>query len=422
MIEQKMQDLALFRFSLIAPVVNQTYTTASKMQYFRDVAAKEHVLPNSKNVVKFSSSTIKKWYLNYQKGGFDALVSKPRLDAGIPRVLTNEATKKIHDLKENFPYITGKLIYQKLLEEGYVKAANTSLASVLRYIRDNNLKGNQIAPVERKAFEMEFSNDCWQGDSSHGPVIKVNGQKHKTYLISFIDDASRILAHGEFFFNDNAVNMQIVLKKAISKYGVPKRLYVDNGGPYKNDQLNLICASLGIVLIHTPPYSPQNKGKIERVFRTIKDNWINGCDWNQLNSLESLNLEFNKYLHGKYMNSIHSSLEITPRQRYLKDYQKIKFIASQKLDADFLHRVVRKVNNDATVSLNSTQFEVPQKYIGQRISMRYSPIDLSKAYIFNHENTISETVYPLNKIDNSKVKRAKIDYSKICEIGDELNV
>ena len=87
---------------------------------------------------------------------------------------------------------------------------------------------------------MEFSGDCWQADSSHGPVIKINGQKRQTYLVSVLDDASRIITHAQFFFNDNDVNFQIVLKKAISKYGLPKRLFVDNGGPYKNDQLSVI--------------------------------------------------------------------------------------------------------------------------------------------------------------------------------------
>jgi len=93
--------------------------------------------------------------------------------------------------------------------------------------------------------------------------IKVNGLKRQTYLITFIDDASRLILHGEFFFNDNAVNMQIVFKKAIAKYGVPKKLFVDNGSSYRNDQLHLICASLGTVLIHTKAYSPESKGYVK---------------------------------------------------------------------------------------------------------------------------------------------------------------
>lgn len=267
---------------------------------------------------------------------------------------------------------------------------------------------------------MEFANDCWQSDTSHGPVIKVNGQKRQAYLITMLDDASRIIAHGEFFFNDNAVNMQTVFKKAILKYGLPKRLFVDNGSSYKNDQLRLICASLGIMLIYTKAYSPESKGKIERSFRTIKDNWINGVDWNEFDSLESLNSGFNKYLTEKYMNSIHSSLEFTPRERYLKDTDKIKFIKPEDLDNHFLHRVTRRVNNDATIQLYTNLFEVPQKYIGQKINIRYSPITLDKAYIFNKDNIATDIVYPLKKVDNSKVKRNALDYTMINGGGSSV--
>jgi len=410
--DKEIQELALLRFSLISPIVNDTYQTASQNQYFREVASKSYTLPNGATA-NFAASTIKKWYLDYKHGGFDALVIKRRSDAGLPRVISNDAIAKINELKERFPYITGTLVYQKLVEEGYVKTHKTSLSSVLRYIRDNNLKRSQLYPVERKAFEMEFAGDCWQADSSHGPTIKVNAQKRQTYLVSVLDDASRIIVHSQFFFNDNAVNFQIVLKKAISKYGVPKRLLVDNGGPYKNDQLSLICASLGIALIHSRPYDPQQKGKIERSFRTIKDGWMNGVDWNSFDSLEALNIEFNKYLAESYINAHHSALGCSPRERYLKDSHKIKFIPGEQIDNHFLHRVTRRVNNDATIQLNNKLFEVPQKYIGQKLNIRYPADNLDKAYIFNLNSQLTDTVYPLKRIDNSKIKRAAIDFTKL---------
>ena len=419
MSDKDLHELALFRFSLIAPVVNDTFDACSQMQFFRDIAAKTHTLPDGKSV-KFSAGAIKKWFLLYKKGGFDALIPKTRSDLGKPRVLDSSCIEKIHALKEKYPYITGKLLYQKLVEEGYLKVTNSSLATVLRYIRDNNLKRNQIAPVDRRAFEMEFANDCWQSDTTHGPVIKVNGLKRQTYLIAFIDDASRLILHGEFFFNDNAVNMQIVFKKAVAKYGVPKKLFVDNGSSYRNDQLHLICASLGTLLIHTKAYSPESKGKIERSFRTIKDNWLNCIDWNVFSSLEQLNSGFNEYLNDKYTNSEHSALGMTPRNRYLRDMNKFKLIPAELLENHFLHRVTRKVNNDSTIQLDSKYFEVPQKFIGQRLNIRYLPSDTDKAFIFNQDNVLIATIYPLKRVDNSKVKRNVIDYSKMN--GGDANV
>ncbi len=418
MSEKEMQELALFRFSLIAPLVNDTFVASSQMQYFRDVSKKSHKLPSGK-IMDFSPGTIKKWLISYRKGGIDALIPKTRSDSGAPRVITSETIAKIHAIKEKFPYITGTLLYQKLVEDGYIKTTKTSLSSVLRYLRDNNLKANQLVAVERKAYEMEFAGDCWQSDTSTGPVIKVNGQKRKTYLICVIDDASRLITHGEFFFNDNAVNMQIVFKKAVSKYGKPKRLFVDNGSAYKNDQLTLICASLGVILIHTKAYSPESKGKIERVFRTIKDNWMHGVDWNEFNSLYDLNISFNKYLSEKYLNKEHSSLGMSPRERYLKDSSRINFIPIELIEDHFLHRVTRKVNSDSTIQLHSKFFEVPQKYIGQKINVRYSPASIDVAYIFDKDNSMTDTVYPLKKVDNSKIKRNNLDYTRITG-GDNL--
>lgn len=413
--EKTLHEIALFRFSLIAPVVNNTYEGPSKAYFFRELAKREHLLPTGKTE-RFAADTFKNWYLDYKHGGFDALIPKPRSDRGRPRVLNDTAITRIHELKEKLPYITGTLIYHKLIEEGVIKQSQTSLATVLRYIRDNDLKRNQLMPEDRRAFEMPFANDCWQADSSHGPILTINGIKKKTYLIAFIDDASRLLVHGEFYFNDTAANMQDAFKKAIAKYGVPKKLFVDNGSSYRNEQLGYICASLGVTLIHSRPYTPQGKGKIERSFRTIKDGWINGLDWTTYQSLDKLNEDYWSYLNKYYNNAIHSSISTTPRDRYLKDYDCIKHVPCELLNQHFLHRIERRVYNDATVVIGQQIYEVPMQYIGKRIKLRYLPSQPDEAYIFSDDHKLLETIHLVNKVDNAKIKRKKhMDFSDISE-------
>ena len=124
-------------------------------------------------------------------------------------------------------------------------------------------------------------------------------------------------------------------------------------------------------------------------------------------------MDFIKYLNEKYTNSIHSSIENTPRNRYLQDSTRIKFVPKEILDDHFLHRETRKVNSDATIQLYTKLFEVPQKYIGQKINIRFLPSDSDIIYVFNKENKMTDTVYPLKRVDNSKIKRNTIDYSKI---------
>lgn len=408
------KEMSLFKFSLIAPVINNTFHEHSKMEYFRAVSKKNHILPNGKEVF-LSPNTIKKWYYYYTKGGLEALEPKVRCDYGSSRVLTDEVIEKIHKLKEKYPHITGNLVYLNLIEEGIAQSKNLSLSTVLRYIRKNNLKPSQIYPEETKAFEMEFANDCWQADSSSGPILKINGVTRKTYIIAILDDASRMIVHIEIFFNDNALNVQKVLRKAIVKHGIPKRFYVDNGGPYKNEQLKYICASLGIVLIHHPPYKPNRKGKVERLFRTVKDKWMNGLNWNDFDCVIPLNKDLQFFLNRSYTNEIHSSLKQTPRERYLKDFDKIKYLPKEELEFHFLHKMSRKVNKDSTICIEKKLFEVPQKYISQKINLKYDPENLSKAFIIDESNKILDEITLLNKIDNSKIKRSKIDYTKKIE-------
>ena len=380
------------------------------MDYFRTVAAKIYTLPDGKQA-EFSASTIRSWYHYYLKNGFDGLIPKTRNDKGVSRRIDNSVVQKIIEIKEQYPYITGTLVYRKLIEEGCINESDVSLSTILRYIKNNNLKAKQLVGVERKSFEMEHSNDMWQSDTSHGPYIKIDNKKYKTYLIMIIDDASRLIVGARFFLHDNATNMQIVLKQAVSKYGVPKRLFVDNGKSYNNQQLEMICASIGTVLIHSKPYSPQSKGKIERAFRTIKDKWMHGLNYNEFNSLEYLDADLNKFISEQYNNSNHSSINESPRNKFIRDRNKLKYIPIEELDNHFLHRETRVVANDATIKIHNIQFEVPQKYISQKLMIRFYPGDLSKGYIFDSNDII--TIYPLNKLDNSKVKRNTIDFTKI---------
>ncbi|HZK70155.1 MAG TPA: DDE-type integrase/transposase/recombinase [Clostridia bacterium] len=412
--ENLMKEVALFRFSLIAPIVSETYREVSKMEYFRNVANKEYMLPNQKKA-SFSPLTIKKWYLKYTKGGLDALIPHARIDLGHTRALTTQVCKKIEEYKAQFPYITGKKIYQKLIENNHLKEMDASIDTVYRYLKSQHLTRDCMPPQECLAFEMEFANDCWQADTTVGPVIVVNSHKKQTYLIDFIDDASRILVHGEFFFADNAINMQTVFKKAIMKYGIPKRLFVDNGCSYQNNQLNWICAELGIVKIHSKPYYPQGKAKIERSHRTVKDKWMHAIDWNAYHSLEELNKDFDKFLADEYTNIIHSSLGMTPKERYLKDFDRIKFLEPEVLEERFLHRITRKVTPTATISLFNTIYEVPQQYIGRNINLRFYPENMEEVYLYEDlSGKRLHVCYPLKKIDNSKRKRkANINYNQM---------
>jgi len=409
--DEKNLQTALFRYSLIAPAVADTFEAPSLAQYFRNIAAKKHTGPDGRPA-SVTCHSLERWFYSYRKAGLAGITPKGRADRGRPRALPENAADKIHALKEKFPYITGKAVYGKLIEEGDIDASETSLATIHRYIKNNGLKFSAENTREVKAFEMEFANDCWQADTSRGPVIKASGRNIQTFLISFIDDASRMILHAQFYANDNGINMQDSFRQAIAKFGVPQKLFVDNGKSYDNLQLQLICASLGIVLAHSRPYVPKGRGKIERSFRTIKDGWMNSVDWGTFADIDDINASLFAFLSEKYTNSIHSSINCTPKERFLRDYDKIRRIPAEELDFHFLHRKECRVTNAATIKLSGTEYETPQEYIGAKIKVRYLPSDLSELFVFSDAGKLLHTIRPVKKVENSKIKRASIDYTK----------
>ena len=409
--DEHFQKIALFRYSLIASAVVGTFEAPSLAQHLRNVAAKKHLHPDGR-YVDVSFHSLERWFYRYKKLGLQGITPMVRADTGKPRALSESAILKIYELKEKFPYITGKAVYNKLIEAGTINAADTSLATVHRFIKNNDLKHSAVDQQTVKAFEMEFANDCWQADSSWGPVIKIKGKKTQTYLIAFIDDASRIITHWQFYVNDNAVNMQNSFRQGIAKFGVPRMLYADNGGPYDNLQLRLICASLGIALVHSRPKVPKGRGKIERHFRTVKDGWMNCTDWDEFSSLEDIAASFATYLSKECTNAVHSSIQCTPKERFMRDYDKVRHIPAEQINFHFLHRKECRVYNDATIKLLGTTYETPQQFIGSKIKVRYLPTDKSELFIFSEDGKLLHTIYPVKKVDNSKIKRVSIDYTQ----------
>ena len=411
-------DIGLFKFGIIAPAINKTHDFSSNEKFFDALSNQKFTFKGKE--YQFSKSTLKRWYYIYSNNGFSKLQKNERTDKNISRKLSNNVIQRIITIRQNYPNSTGTSIYNKLIDEHYINKNTVSLCTVLRFLKNNNLKSSQISNVERRMFEMEHVNDCWQSDTSDGPYITIDGVKKRAKLIMFIDDKSRMIMGFDFFFHDTALNMQSVLKKAVKTYGIPKKLFVDNGGPYSNKQLSLICASLGIILINAKPYSPESKAKIERSFRTIKDGWMRCNDWNEFKSLEDAKKSLQSFLYNNYINKIHSSTNQTPNERWHNEYNLIKYKDEDLVDKMFLHRVTRKVRKDMTIKINNTFYEVPFKYVGLITEFRYNPDDLSEIYIFVNEEQ-KETCKIVDKVANSKIKRSNnIDYSKV--INDERNV
>jgi transposase InsO family protein len=226
-------------------------------------------------------------------------------------------------------------------------------------------------PVDRRKFEAELPNDIWQSDVMHGPRVVVDNRLRKSFLFAFIDDMSRFIPYAQFHLTETLDSFLSCFKPALVSRGVPRKLYVDNGAVYRSIRLQYITASLGIALIHSKPYEPEERGKIERWFKTIRMQFLPTCPREM--TLEELNRRLEDYVH-EYNTRIHSSINTTPLKRYLDHIHVIRQ-AEKHIDEYFRIQVGRTVYKDRSVHLNSMLFEAPLGLAGKKVQLLYHDDD-----------------------------------------------
>ena len=405
-------EVAQFRFALIAPVIQGLFPDVSATAYYKRVTASPLTLPDG-STVSYSYKTLEKWKSQYSIGGLDALMPSARSDKGISRALNDEAVAEIYRIKKEHPRMNATQIYEYLVRESFLPAS-VSVDSVQRFIRHNDLKSARDPNLrDRKAYEEDEFGKIWQADTCYLPYITENGQTRRVYCIMIIDDHSRLLVGGELFYNDNAYNFQKVLKNAIAAYGIPDKLYVDNGCSYSNEQLSMICVSLGILLLHTRVRDGASKGKVERHFRTLKERWLYTLDIDSITSLEQFNGMLRDYMRS-YNTTFHRGIDGVPldRNEASKEHPR-KPQSHEWLDDCFYNRISRKVRKDSTISIDKVSFDVPMQFISAKVDIRFLPDDMDSAFIIfeNQRFPIRRT----NRNENCHTKRnnASIDYSRI---------
>ena len=410
--------VAEFRFALIAPVVHDTYVEPSATAYFKRVTENPITTPDG-HYRKYSYKTLQKWKEAYDRDGLEALMPTERSDKGVSRVLSDTAIEEIFRLKKEYPRMNATQVYLSLVENSFIPAT-TSVDTVQRFFKHNDLKSARDPNVrDRKAFEEDSFGKMWQADTCYLPHITEDGKTRRVYCIMIIDDHSRLLVGGGLFYNDNAYNFQKVLKQAIATYGIPDKLWVDNGCSYRNEQLSMICVSLGIALLHTRVRDGAAKAKVERHFRTLKERWLYTLDIPAIKSLDEFNDMLRDYMRS-YNTTYHHGIEETPMDRFIRTSTYPKKPESKEwLDDCFLNRITRKVRKDATVSIDKVSFDVPMQFISATVDIRYLPDDMDNACIFYEGRQ-----YPIiktNKNVNCHTKRnnpPRIDYSKIGGSGN----
>jgi len=395
-------DVAHFRFALIAPVIQGLYPDKSEAAYYRRVTENPIIRPDG-TPYQYSPDTLERWTCIYRKHGMDGLLPGVRKDKGVSRSLNADAINEILRLREQFPRINGVMIHQMLISGGFINAS-VSVRAVQRFLKANDLKSARNPAIkDRKAYEMPEFGCMWQADTAYLPYIEENGYRRRTYLIMILDDHSRMIVGGEIFYNDNAYNYQKVLKHAISTYGLPDKLYMDNGSPFKNDQLKFILGSLAIVESHAPVRDGAAKGKVERNFRTLRSRWLSTLDVSQIHSLAEFNRLLQAYIR-QHNTTVHSGTGETPVDRFLRTKEHVRVPRSEEwLEECFHNRVTRRVNNDSCITIDGALYDAPPQFIGMKVEVRFLPGRMENAYIL-YGNT-RFPISPTDKNANARTKR-----------------
>lgn len=343
--------------------------------------------------------------------GLEGLKGKRRSDLGRFRRLSEEAQQFLRQAIMHNPRRTATSLYEELARARLLGLPPVSLSTVQRFVKTVE---TPIDEPERRRFAFPHANDCWQSDLCVGPYLLDKGKKRTAHIIAVLDDASRLVVAAAVSLQSNYLAFEPVLKAAIASRGVPKKLYVDNAKIFYSQQLQIICARLGITLSHSQPYEPRGRGKVERWFRTLREQCLDLLTPEELASEETLSKALATYVEGTYNHRPHRSLDgKSPMERFLADEEHIRLLSDDRLEQAFLHETHRRVGKDATLSLDNVVFEAPQHFIDQRVRLRYSPYDPEQIWIENDDGQLIP-IRPVRAADNAFIPRRRreelIDY------------
>ncbi len=418
---KKKEQKALFRHGVLGSLISRNKIEHGELKkLIQQAADQDYNIPGSVHT-RVAEKTIEGWYYKYRREHLDGLQPKVRRDRGVSK-LPMDIQDAIISLKKENPKRSIDAIIEILESKGISAKGEVSRSSVHRLLKQHGISrmsGSSSLPEEFRSFETQYAGQIWYGDVMHGPKLMIDGRMRKVYLVSLMDDASRLLAHSAFCLGETALDIEGVLKQAVLKRGLPMKLVIDNGAAYRSGSLKGICARLGIHMIFCRPYAPEGKGKLERWHRTFRNQFLSELDSSRIHDLNDLNTRLWAWLEQVYHHRVHTSLKgLTPLMRYQQDLARIRTLGRKalKLNELFYHRVSRKVRRDGTVAWDGNRFEVDYVLVGKQVQLVIDPHAGEALRVEDEEGEMLSMVIPLDVKANCQRKRRK---PEIVETGED---
>ena len=332
----------------------------------------------------YSADTLEKWYYAFRAEGFSALQRQPRKDKGTRKALSPEACQALVDLRRANPELKVPVLVGRLVQQGILEAGSFSLLSVYRLLAAKGLDSHSVkhnrltpgGPGPTKAFECGYANELWMADMMFGPTLRLaSGKVLQTRLCGLLDDCSRLIPHAQYYDSEKLCWFLDCLRQGLARRGFPEKLYTDRGKIFTSQHLQIICANLKVRLIHAKPYAAWSRGKQERWFRTLQEDFEARLVLDPVDSLAQLNQRLWRWIEIEYHHRPHRGLQgEAPAQRFARRAIHLK-LADPQTDWErlFLSRGHRRVRLDATVSLQGQLWEVPLHLRGRLVQLRFDP-------------------------------------------------
>lgn len=378
---ERAQTVALWRYALVTPAMDETLTGRERGRLVRELAGREHPGPSGTRV-RVSRKTLDRWIRARRRGGFEALLPsprrvQPRTDAAVLALAVS--------LKKENPRRTAAQVRRILVELSPQRwAPSERTLQRLFAALDLNIRPDGRPPKAFGRFEADRINEIWTGDTLH--TIKIAGRK--VYVLGIIDDHSRLLVGYQCVFHDDAARFLALFRHTIAHYGVPSALYVDNGSPFIDEALLRTCARLGIRVTHSTPGQPEGRGKIERMFKTVREQFlveIHGDPDNPVGHYVADRAAMQQALHlwatRIYHRQKHSETGQTPNDRWA-DGDPGELPTAEQLRQAFAWTVQRTVSKTATVSLEGNRYTVDPFLVRRKVELHYDPFDLTKIEVY----------------------------------------
>lgn len=373
------QTAALWRYGLISELLHASSQGLTLAERLKAAAERTWNHP-TQGLIRLKADTLRHWIYRYRKGGLNLLETNPRRDKGISQVPKRHAARLIA-LRQEHPYATTERLLEIMIGEGSWNAVHPSRSAMYRFAAWKDLKRKRVGAAaiqEAHAFAYESFGQMWTADFLHGPKVREGRHLKKTYLLAILDDATRYVVYAAFGMSEGTAALINGLSLSIGRFGVPKHFYTDNGASFRSRHLAFVAARLGMHLPHTPAYRPQGRGKVERFFRTVRDQCLMGL---KADSLDALQAAFTAWLEA-YHHRIHTGIDCSPVNKRLQSpdvTRKLPEVA--QLDMFFGMQDRRKIHRNGTLHLHGKTFDVKGALPGSVVDVHYLPWDLKRIHV-----------------------------------------